>query len=89
MIAKDTLTLGWIANVHYKFFYQPLHQTHSAEEYILLDILFEESHYREVVRMPIHSPFLRTEGEAIGVGVPSKEDILGDKLTAFAPSLTI
>ena len=32
-----------IEKAHYKFFYTPTHKTHSEEEYILLDILFEKN----------------------------------------------
>lgn len=31
-----------IKKEHYKFFYWPLHKTNKTEEYVLLDILFEE-----------------------------------------------
>ena len=51
----------------------------------MLDVLFEEIHYEKVVQLPIASPFLKMEGEPVMVNVPSAEDILGDKLTAFAP----
>ena len=59
--------------------------TSKEEEAILLDVLFEEIHYNKVVQLPIASPFLKMEGEPVMVNVPSVEDILGDKLTAFAP----
>lgn len=70
---------------HAKYFYKVSYVTNKQEEAILLDVLFEENHYGKVVEMPISSPFLKTEGEAVMVNVPSAEDILGDKLTAFAP----
>ncbi len=70
---------------HAKCFYKVSYVTNKSEEAILLDVLFEEIHYGKVVELPIESPFLKTVGEPIMVKVPSAEDILGDKLTAFAP----
>ena len=55
---------------------------------ILLDVLYEDINYNQVLSMPIHSPLLKTEGEPVMVQIPSLEDILGDKLTAFAPHTT-
>ncbi len=77
-----------IKKAHYKFFYEPLHKTYSKEEYILLDILFEKVKYKKLIELPINHPFLITEAEHTMVSVPSHEDILGDKLTAFAPTTT-
>lgn len=54
----------------------------------MLDVLFEDNHYYNIVTLPIQSPFLNTEGEPILVNVPSHMDLLGDKLTAFAPHTT-
>ena len=36
----------------------------------------------------LNSPFLKTEGDPVMVSLPSSEDMLGDKLTAFAPHTT-
>lgn len=54
---------------------------------ILLDVLFEESHYGNVnvIKAPIQSRFLKQQGEPVMVKLPSKEDLPGDKLTAIAP----
>ena len=78
-----------IEKAHYKFFYNPVTNTLSDQEYILLDILFEESHYGEHTDMiPINSPFVQIKGDSTYVAVPTAEAILGDKLTAFAPNTT-
>lgn len=77
-----------IQKAHYKFFYKPIHQTQAEEESILLDILFEKVGYQKINQIPVDSKFIISEGEPISVNVPSKEDILGDKLTAFAPNTT-
>ena len=48
----------------------------------------EDCHYEEVVEVPIEGPFLKIEGTPSIVKVPSVGDILGDKLTAYAPNTT-
>jgi len=70
---------------HAKCFYKVSYITNKEEEAILLDVLFEDFHYEKVVQLPISSPFLKMVGEDVMVNIPSAEDILGDKLTAFAP----
>jgi len=77
-----------IKKAHYKFYYKPVHQTHSEKEYILLDILFEKANYQKINKVPISSNFVISNNKEITVSVPSHEDILGDKLTAFAPNTT-
>jgi hypothetical protein len=53
-----------------------------------LDILFEENPYQNVIETPINTPFIVQKGDVVKVKTPSFEDILGDKLTAFAPNTT-
>lgn len=78
-----------IKKAHYKFYYKPVTNAPSDQEYILLDILFEESHYEGHTEMlPINSPFLKLKDDPLDVEVPTAEAILGDKLTAFAPNTT-
>lgn len=77
-----------IQKAHYKFFYKPIHQTQAEEESILLDILFEKVGYKKIEEISIDSTFIVSDGDPIKVRIPSKEDILGDKLTAFAPNTT-
>jgi len=71
---------------HFKFtYYSPVRGT---EFYILLDVLFEENNYAELVRREIRNDLLLTQGENLTVSIPSIDCILGDKLTAFAPHTT-
>ncbi len=77
-----------IEKMHYKFFYEPVHKTMATEEYVLLDILFEENLYQNIREHKIESTFLITADEPVMVNIPSYEDLLGDKLTAFAPYTT-
>lgn len=81
-------TKSKIKKEHYKFFYTPIHKSNKEEEYVLLDILFEEVNYESVNKIPIQSTFIPLKGKPLLVDVPSLEDILGDKLTAFAPNTT-
>lgn len=59
-----------------------------ATSFILLDVLYEDCHYHKTNTIDIVSPFIKVDGEPQKVTVPSVEDILGDKLTAFAPETT-
>lgn len=78
-----------IEKEHYKFYYTPVTNARAEQEYILLDVLYEESHYGKYTSdIEIKSPFIKSEGENIKVTVPIPEAILGDKLTAFAPNTT-
>jgi predicted nucleotidyltransferase component of viral defense system len=81
-------TSSKIKKEHFKFFYTPVHKSNKVEEYILLDILYEETVYAKLVKIPIQSSFTPNEGESLMVDVPCLEDMLGDKLTAFAPNTT-
>lgn len=77
-----------IDKAHYKFFYSPIHKTYKDEEYVLLDVLFEELHYKNIVTLNIQSKFVPDTGIPLTVLTPCIEDITGDKLTAFAPNTT-
>lgn len=77
-----------IDKAHYKFYYNPLHKTSKDEEYVLLDILFEEVQYKNLVELKIQSSFLPEKEVPLLVKSACLEDITGDKLTAFAPNTT-
>ncbi len=81
-------TSSKILKSHYKFFYKPLHKTNQDDEYVLLDILFEEVQYCNIVDLKIHSSFLPEKDFPLTVKSACIEDITGDKLTAFAPNST-
>ena len=81
-------TLTKIKKEHYKFYFIPHHKTNKKEEYVLLDILYEEVNYSKIVQLPIQSVFVPLKENPLLVDVPSLEDLLGDKLTAFAPNTT-
>lgn len=77
-----------IEKAHFKFFYIPEYKTNKDEEYVLLDILFEANHYPILTKYPIQSSFLQLSGTPLLVTAPTPEGLLGDKLTAFAPTTT-
>lgn len=81
-------TKSKIKKEHYKFFYNPIHKSKKDEEFVLLDILYEEINYTKLEKIPIQSSFIPIDGESILVDIPCLEDLLGDKLTAFAPNTT-
>ena len=81
-------TQSKIKKEHYKFLYTPIHKSNKEEEYVLLDILFEEVNYAKLIKIPIQSSFVPIHGEPVLVDVPCLEDLLADKLTAFAPNTT-
>lgn len=76
-----------IPKSHSKFFYRIAFQDNEARiGNILLDVLFEENSYHKTQRLPLQSPFIELDSEPVMINVPSVDDILGDKLTAFAPN---
>ena len=77
-----------IPKKHAKYNYQVSYPEGGKLDKILLDVLFEENYYSHIITLPIESPFLKTEGEPVMVKLPSYQDMLGDKLTAFAPHTT-
>ena len=71
---------------HFRFqFYSPRTQ---KKIHILLDVLFENNPYSQTIIKPINSSLLLSEGASLNVRMPDKNNILGDKLTAFAPHTT-
>ena len=77
-----------VPKTHAKCFYQVSYVTNTTTEKILLDVLFEDNWYSRIENLPIVSPFLLMTGAPLTVNLPSKDDLLGDKLTAFAPNTT-
>jgi hypothetical protein len=71
---------------HYKIFYTSV--LNEDENYILLDVLYEKSHYVDVIEKSINCNFIEYSEPSVQVHVPSVDCILGDKLTAYAPNTT-
>lgn len=75
-----------VPKAHYEIHYQPS-TVSSGGDYVLLDILYENSEYPVIQQSPIQCSWIENETE-IHADTPSIESILGDKLTAFAPNST-
>ena len=82
-IEEHSRKSGIVPKAHYKFFFTSV--VERKESYILLDILFEQVPYNRIIELPITNIFLATEGEDRTVRVPDINNLLADKLTAFAP----
>jgi predicted nucleotidyltransferase component of viral defense system len=74
-----------VPKAHYEISYSS--NLNKTANYVLLDILFEESDYPETKEIVIDSEWIEIK-EEVKVVVPTIESILGDKLTAFAPNTT-
>ncbi len=87
---------GDIPKAHYKFIYnsnfanknQAGQVVSNPKREILLDILFAENHYPELVEIPLETEWILQIDKSISVTTPDINSILGDKLTAFAPNTT-
>jgi hypothetical protein len=77
-----------ISKTHAKFYYEVSYITNTDTECILLDVLFENNLYKNIIQLPITSRFLKLSDKPVLVSIPSLYDLLGDKLTAFAPNTT-
>lgn len=78
-----------IPKTHSKFFYRIAYSDSTHQEsYILLDVLYEDTHYNQVNEIEVNNQFIELDEAPSIVKVPSIGDILGDKLTAFAPNTT-
>lgn len=71
---------------HFKFWF-PSERTQEGRSYVLLDVVQEPHCPHTIITRPIRTPFLTPDRE-ISVQLPTIESLLGDKLTAFAPTTT-
>lgn len=77
-----------VSKSHAEYRYAVTYPSGRPMDKILLDVLYEDIKYNEVVSLAIKSPLLKQEGEPMMVQCPGLKDMLGDKLTAFAPHTT-
>lgn len=75
-----------VPKAHYKIFYKSA--LDGSDSYVLLDVLFEKSHYAEIIEKDIICKFIDYEEPCRLVKIPNIDCILGDKLTAYAPNTT-
>lgn len=68
---------------HYLFHYPSVYTQQPGS--LQLDILEDDAHYPELIETPVEHSLVEVE-EDVAVRVPTVEGLLGDKLTAFAPT---
>jgi hypothetical protein len=73
---------------HYKFFYKSQFPSPTAENYVMLDVLYQDPLPVWVQQKAMQHPWLKTEGEPVQLTLSTVGGLLGDKLTAFAPTTT-
>ncbi len=71
---------------HFKFWY-PSGRVMAGQDFVLLDVVQEQHCPHDIIKKPIRTSFLEPDRE-IEVELPTIESLLGDKLTAFAPTTT-
>ncbi|PKO04384.1 MAG: hypothetical protein CVU41_17365 [Chloroflexi bacterium HGW-Chloroflexi-3] len=79
---EESKRSGSLPKQHYKFYFFSVIQ--NKESQILLDILVEKNMYPKLAPVTINSPLFLVEGNDIELDCPTKDCLLGDKLTAFA-----
>ena len=84
---SDRKTRNDISKKHYKFVYDSIY-SNNGEVIILLDVLFEDNVYKNIISKEIKNSLLLCDSNPVYVNCPTIEAILGDKLTAFAPETT-
>jgi hypothetical protein len=77
-------TISKIEKKHFKFFYNSV--IANKEDYVLLDIVFETSSYKNIQKSKVDFLLLQSSEPYYFVNTPSLEELLMDKLTAFAPN---
>lgn len=68
---------------HIEFYFDSIY---SRDAYILLDVVYESSHYQDVEQKEISNHLIDTDDQKQFVSIPSVHDLLSDKLCAFAPN---
>jgi hypothetical protein len=82
-VVEDEREKNEIPKKHFKFFYTSV--IDGRETYVLLDVLYTNHGYSQLVSLPIKNSIFNIV-EEVKVSVPTIDGILGDKLTAFAPN---
>ena len=85
-VKEDKRKPADIVKRHFKFFFKSIYdENDESEPYVLLDIVFDNLCYKETKQYNIDSGFVKTDNPYLKVVVPSVDEMIGDKLTAFAP----
>ncbi len=86
-VMEDKRKPNLLQKTHYKFYYKSLFQPdHQIPPYVLLDIVVDTIPFKKTMELPLELAFLSNDLPLSKAVVPSLEEMLGDKLTAFAPN---
>ena len=81
---KEDIRGGKIPKAHYKFYFTS--QFSRVPQYVLLDIVFTEHSYKNLLKRDISKiPLVFFDSSAV-VRIPTPEGLLGDKMTAVSPN---
>lgn len=83
---EEDIRKGEVPAMHVKFFYNSL--LRPSVNYVLVDMLKDNHPYTKLQKAILERSELFMVREKLSVSIPSPDDILGDKLTAFAPNST-
>jgi len=86
-VLEDKRKPSLLQKVHYKFYYNSvLPTTNPKPTYVILDVVIDEIPYQETIEKEIKLKYLDHQAPYAKVRIPSPDEMLGDKLTAFAPT---
>jgi predicted nucleotidyltransferase component of viral defense system len=68
---------------HFEFYFDG---SYGSDLPILLDVVYAETHYQDIVQKEINNYLIDVDDEKSIVSIPSVHDLLSDKLCAFAPN---
>lgn len=74
-----------IDKAHFIFPYDSVIDEEVEESYVLLDLVFDDNVYSKTLEKEIMCPLLEFEGTNYHVQLPTVNELIGDKLVAFAP----
>jgi hypothetical protein len=83
---EEDVRRGTVPALHAKFFYRSLYPPHT--NYVMLDMLRDDHVFAALRSLPLRRDELFRVDNPSKVVVPSLDELLGDKLTAFAPQTT-
>ncbi|MFN0213598.1 MAG: nucleotidyl transferase AbiEii/AbiGii toxin family protein [Saprospiraceae bacterium] len=83
-----TQTGQYLPMQHFKCYYLSQYPGIAQGNYILLDVIYQRQLPSWTEPKPIKHAWLKTQQPEVEVTVSTKEGLLGDKLTAFAPTTT-
>ena len=75
-----------IIKKHFIFHYQSLYPSVDSEEYVLLDIVFQENFYSNNYQKITKIKNIEFDDNPLTVFIPNKNEMIGDKLGAVGPT---